>query len=275
MSEMDAFKRMLDNHVEQTAQQFNTKLDELRIKIDELTELKARLEDHTKGLGRATIERRAIVDRIDKLEERIGVLVDRQGRLKSRVTNLGEFITDTQMSAINTELGRLNRQAEVYASDAQAEISRLDGRIDILSSAHESTASRVDEVQYRMDSDDTAVEVQGFVNNTARWGIALICGVLMAIIAGLATDAMFDDWTTFRSVGFGLLIGLAVMFLIASFETSTVEGKGKIKWATRKQTPELESPKAEPIDVPADDTAAIVVDPIHVEPVTVVPVQVK
>lgn len=139
-------------------------------------------------------------------------------------------------AAWQTEFERLQKEVRDYFTD-------LNTQLEGIRTAHTALSDRVgvlaNDRVFGIDFDrSTHVPVTGQITTTTPWGLALLVGAVAGFVTGvLASYFLYEvdslDWSFSKSVFSGIVIGVVVTLLWASFERHTFTGDGWITWAQR------------------------------------------
>lgn len=242
----------MSNDMQQQVAAVESNLAQAGTAIDRLFKLS---DDHTKGLQRASKERKVLDGRVDQAiakqeqdhtmllthSKKLQRLNEELEQLKNRPQILGDHMTDEQSSAIIQELERLDGQAKSFTRDLQGQVDTLKQRVDDIQEQVDMHGPEIARAHDRIDIVDSApmldidpattkLELTGSVKSITPWGKGIIAGVIAFLVALFIITPIFDNWETASEVSFSLLFGLGVMLFVASFESYELKQTGKLLW---------------------------------------------
>lgn len=255
----------LPSRIEQVEQS----LEEARSQLGLLFKFK---DDHLKGLQRLSSQHGTTRSRVDNLTEvsadygrQLARLTETLEQQKGRLEVLGEHMTDEQREHILTELTRVNDQAVAFTNDLQNQIDTFKQRVDQVEKTQNlhgpeivRAHDRIDDVETApmldIDPATTAIELDGNVQSKTPWVKGIVAGALIGVMCFIALNTWADDWEQLRIFGFSVILGLAIMCLVASVETFQLSLNGRLLWGRhdRQRQEELNQTTVIPAVMPDD-----------------------
>ena len=164
--------------------------------------------------------------------------VERQlDRLTRRVDDLGPSASSIQIEVLSQDLATLTATVQGHYRDLQGQIAQLGDEVTTV-------AGRVDKLEssraQQIDFDRSTATVSGNnmeVQQDSAWVEGVLAGLVAGGLTALATNWWnASDWPVIKDWWAAIIVGTAVMFIVASFGALRVHTNGlmaTLHWATK------------------------------------------